>query len=84
LIAVGVVAVVIGVGGWLTVGASRPEPATPRVPIVRARTQATTGRERVRSAVALACLSAALGVLAAVGVGVVLFVLLSLLRSSIG
>jgi hypothetical protein len=39
---------------------------------------------RVRSVLALGCLSTALGVAAAVGVGLVMVVLLGLLRASVG
>ena len=44
----------------------------------------TPGWVRLRSAAALGCLSIVLGVAAAAGIGIALFVLFTLLRASVG
>jgi hypothetical protein len=64
-------------GTWLATSGGPGEPAT---------TPPRSGRGwvRLRSGVALGCLSVVLGVLAAAGVGLVLVLLFFLLRESVG
>lgn len=81
-----VVGACIAMGTWLATSGGRTEPAT---------TSPGNGRGdddprripalvRLRSGVALGCLSVVLGALAAAGVGLVLVLLFFLLRESVG
>ena len=81
VVAVVVVGACIAVVTRLALGGDAPEPATTPPEDGRAASSALV---RLRSVVTLGCLSVLLGVAAAAGIGIGLFVLLTLLRASVG